>query len=332
MEAGEYGVGVPGVRGEACLRVALRVIVACYIMKDLPHAEATASMISARLLLMTCLAMSLDDERIVVVRNCNKRGRTGSTTSGLTTPATKPTLSHTASLESIALIDGSHVRTLTRVTREHYAALHTRCKAYHGVEDDAQLAAATYAATSSPVHEVNGMCTLQWAAARVTPARRSTFAEASSQRGDDRTGAITLCNRKTGQNLGENDGNMRVELRSTQCSARRCCEKEGGRGERRIRNTRENAGNGVVAVHRARKREGFDEKRLSVLGRIFEQQRCKEAGCLKDGGVRWTAAVPKSFFVDFGKDSDKSFEAETHVHGVQFRPLLRGADEPRRWL
>jgi hypothetical protein len=125
-------------------------------MNDLPQAEATASMISARLLLMTCLAMSLDDERIVVVRNCNKRGRTGSTTSGLTTPATKPTLSHTASLDSIALIDGSQVRTLTRVTRVNCAALHTRCKTYHGVEDDAQLAAATDAATSSPVHKLKG--------------------------------------------------------------------------------------------------------------------------------------------------------------------------------
>jgi hypothetical protein len=59
-----------------------------YIMNDLPHADATASMMRARLLLMTCFAISLEAERIVVVRNCNKSGSTGSTTSGLTTPAT----------------------------------------------------------------------------------------------------------------------------------------------------------------------------------------------------------------------------------------------------
>jgi hypothetical protein len=87
----------------------------------------------------------------------------------------------------------------------------------------------------------------------------------------------------------------------------------------------------VVAVHGARQSKSFNEKRLRVLGGIFEQQCCKEAGCLKDGGVRWTAAMPKSFFVDFGKDSDKRFEAETYVNGVEFRPLLRDANEPRRW-
>ena len=87
-----------------------------HIMNDLPQAEATASMIKARLLLMICLAISLDADRIVDVRNCNKSGSNGSTTSGLTTPATNPTLSQTASLASTALSDGSHVRTLTSVT------------------------------------------------------------------------------------------------------------------------------------------------------------------------------------------------------------------------
>jgi hypothetical protein len=131
VKAGEYGVGVPEGREDCWNMSSVQVnrfkvvwgVIAIeggqnkfgYIMKDRPQAEATASMMRARLLLMTCLAMSLDAERIVVVRNCNNSGRTGSTTSGLTTPATKPTLSQTASLASTALIDGSHVRTWARV-------------------------------------------------------------------------------------------------------------------------------------------------------------------------------------------------------------------------
>jgi hypothetical protein len=84
-------------------------------MKDLPHADATASIIRARLLLITCLAISFDVERMVVIKNCNSNGSTGSTTSGLTIPATYPTLSHTASLASTALSDGSQVRTFKHV-------------------------------------------------------------------------------------------------------------------------------------------------------------------------------------------------------------------------
>ena len=143
------------------------------------------------------------------------------------------------------------------MTRAHYAALHTRCRAYHGVEDDAQLAAATYAPTSSPVNTFSDTH-IALAATRARPARRSAFTEAGSKRGNDRTCAITLCNRKAGQNLGKNYGNMLVELRSTQCSAGGCCEKEGRRGERRVRHTRKNASNGVIAVHGARERKRFD--------------------------------------------------------------------------
>jgi hypothetical protein len=40
-----------------------------YIMNDLPQADATASMMRARLLLSTCLAMSLDADRMVEVKN-----------------------------------------------------------------------------------------------------------------------------------------------------------------------------------------------------------------------------------------------------------------------
>jgi hypothetical protein len=40
-----------------------------YIMNDLPQADATASMMRARLLLTTCLAMSLDADRMVEVKN-----------------------------------------------------------------------------------------------------------------------------------------------------------------------------------------------------------------------------------------------------------------------
>jgi hypothetical protein len=40
-----------------------------YIMNDLPQAEAAASMMSARLLLITCLGISLDADRMVVVKN-----------------------------------------------------------------------------------------------------------------------------------------------------------------------------------------------------------------------------------------------------------------------
>jgi len=101
-----------------CLKVKLKLGGRLfYIMKERPQAEATASMMRARLLLTMCLAMSLDAERIVEVRNCNNNGRTGSTTSGFTTPATYPTLSHTASRASIARSDGSHVRTCECVNK-----------------------------------------------------------------------------------------------------------------------------------------------------------------------------------------------------------------------
>jgi hypothetical protein len=40
-----------------------------YIINDLPQADAAASMMRARLLLTTCLAMSLDADRKVEVKN-----------------------------------------------------------------------------------------------------------------------------------------------------------------------------------------------------------------------------------------------------------------------
>ncbi len=39
------------------------------IINDLPQAEAAASIMSARLLLITCFGMSFDADRMVVVRN-----------------------------------------------------------------------------------------------------------------------------------------------------------------------------------------------------------------------------------------------------------------------
>ena len=102
-----------------------------YIINERPQAEATASMMRARLLLIMCLAISLDADRIVEVRNCNNNGSTGSTTSGLTTPATYPTLSHTASLASMARSDGSHVRTLECVDSEAEQRAHSIKRVTH---------------------------------------------------------------------------------------------------------------------------------------------------------------------------------------------------------
>jgi hypothetical protein len=165
-------------------------------MNDLPQADATASMIRARLLLMTCLAISLDVERIVEIKNCNRRGSTGSTTSGLTMPATCPTLSQTASRASTALSVGSQERTFEECVNILQLMLwKSGTNTHHGVKNDAEFAAARHAAASSSATRdaIQTTFNLQAQCNTILPARSSALAKTRRKSCNNSARSVAFC-------------------------------------------------------------------------------------------------------------------------------------------